>query len=99
MGSPSILHGLPNRPVSVMPGAEFAMLAPARCIGLFGESPALPERRRRKFPPGNAQATGRQTLDAVSSDRRLKRALESGVPLFRGHPPKGSGAKRAPDLS
>src|ERR1700732_4599868 len=68
---------------SALAGAEFAMLAPARCIGLFGESPALPERRRRKFPPGNAQATGRQILGAFES-RRLRRDLESGVPLIFG---------------
>ena len=89
MGSPSILHGLPNRPVSAMPGAEFAIIAPARCIGLFGESPALPERRRRKFPPGNAQATGRQTLDAMSSDSASQADSGEWCPSISGSPTEG----------
>jgi hypothetical protein len=60
----------------------------------------LLERRRRKFPPGNAQATGRQTLDAVSCDTFKKRALESGAPSSSGSPTEGERRRRlASDLS
>src|SRR5438874_10031314 len=63
-------------------------------IGLSGESPAQAGTPKAQIPPGNAQAQERQTAEGATS-AGFWRAVEPHC----FHPPKGSGAYRAPDLS
>ena len=98
-GSPSILHGLPNRPGCGNHRRGICYHCAARCIGLTERVRPYRNAEGASFRPETLrQQDGRPWMRCLRTVR-LRRALESGAPLFQGHPPKGSGAKRAPDLS
>lgn len=77
----------------MVPSRRRGKILPARCRSLFGECPGFYRNAEgASFRPETLRQQDGRLWTLCLRDRRLKRALESGVSTGWVHPPKGSGA-------